>query len=70
MYYNFILILSIKINKRSATSLKWIEVKMNEIGVSRHQDYKIVFYLDCAAMISVYTAEYGLLNVKPLKVIW
>lgn len=54
----------------SATSLKWIEVKMNEIGVSRHSDYKIVFYLDCAAMISVYTAEYGLLNVKPLKVIW
>lgn len=54
----------------SATSLKWIEVKMNELGVSTHPDYKIVFYLDCAAMISVYTAEYGVLNVKPLRVIW
>lgn len=29
----------------SATSLKWIEVKMNELGVSTHPDYKIVFYL-------------------------
>lgn len=54
----------------SATSLKWIEVKMNELGVSNHPDYKIVFYLDCAAMISVYSTEYGVLNVKPLKVIW
>ena len=54
----------------SATSIKWIEAKMNEIGVSKHPDYKIAFYLDCAAMISVYTTEYGVLNVKPLKVIW
>lgn len=43
---------------------------MNEIGVSRHPDYKIVFYVDCAAMISVYAPDYGLLNVKPLKVLW
>jgi ubiquitin-like domain-containing CTD phosphatase 1 len=54
----------------SATSLKWIEVKMNEIGVSKNSEYKVFAYLDCAAMISVYTSEYGLLNVKPLKVIW
>lgn len=54
----------------SATSMKWIEAKMQEIGVARHPNYKIVFYLDCAAMISIYTQEYGLLNVKPLKVIW
>ncbi len=54
----------------SATSLKWIEVKMNELGVANHPDYKIVFYMDCAAMISVFTAEYGVMNVKPLKVIW
>lgn len=54
----------------SATSLKWIEVKMNELGVSTHPDYKIVFYMDCAAMISVYTSAGGLMNVKPLKVIW
>ena len=54
----------------SATSMKWIEVKMNEIGVSRPPDYKIVFYVDSVAMITVYTAEYGVLNVKALKVIW
>jgi ubiquitin-like domain-containing CTD phosphatase 1 len=54
----------------SATSYKWIEVKMNELGVSKHTDYKIVFYLDCAAMISVYIQEHGLLDCKPLKVIW
>lgn len=29
----------------SATSLKWIEVKMKEIGVANHPDYKITFYL-------------------------
>jgi len=54
----------------SATSLKWIEAKMNEIGVSTNPNYKIAFYMDCGAMISIYTSEYGLLNVKPLKVIW
>lgn len=54
----------------SATSLKWIEVKMNELGVSTHPDYKVVFYLDCAAMISVYTPNHGVLNVKPLRVVW
>jgi ubiquitin-like domain-containing CTD phosphatase 1 len=54
----------------SATSMKWIEAKMVEMGVTKNTNYKIAFYLDCVAMISVYTAEYGLLNVKPLKVIW
>jgi ubiquitin-like domain-containing CTD phosphatase 1 len=43
---------------------------MNEVGVSTHPNYKIAFYVDCGAMISVYAAGYGLLNVKPLKVIW
>jgi ubiquitin-like domain-containing CTD phosphatase 1 len=54
----------------SATSMKWIETKMNEIGVATHSDYKIAFYVDCGAMITVHTAEYGVVNVKPLKVIW
>ena len=54
----------------SATSMKWIETKMYEIGVSRNESYKITFYLDCGAMITVHTAEYGVVNVKPLKVIW
>lgn len=54
----------------SATSMKWIQAKMEEMGATRNQNYKIAFYLDSSAMISIYTAKYGLLNVKPLKVIW
>lgn len=54
----------------SATSLRWIEAKMQEMSVPQNPNYKIVCYVDGGAMISVYTAEYGLLNVKPLQVIW
>lgn len=54
----------------SATSMKWIEEKMKLLGVSSHSDYKIVFYLDCLAMISVHTPKYGVIQVKPLGVIW
>lgn len=54
----------------SATSMKWIEVKMNELGVSKNANYKITFYLDSAAMISVHTPKYGLVDVKPLGLIW
>ncbi|RNA36326.1 ubiquitin-like domain-containing CTD phosphatase 1 [Brachionus plicatilis] len=54
----------------SATSMKWIQAKMEEMGATRNPNYKISFYLDSSAMISVYTSKFGLLNVKPLKVIW
>jgi ubiquitin-like domain-containing CTD phosphatase 1 len=54
----------------SATGMKWIEVKMRELGVANNPNYKVVFYLDSSAMISVYTPDYGLLDVKPLGVIW
>ncbi|ESO95032.1 hypothetical protein LOTGIDRAFT_117394 [Lottia gigantea] len=54
----------------SATGMKWIETKMNGLGVSSHKDYKICFYLDSDAMISVHTPKYGLIDVKPLGVIW
>lgn len=54
----------------SATNMKWIQVKMKELGVATHSDYKIMFYLDSAAMISVHTSKYGLVEVKPLGVIW
>lgn len=54
----------------SATSYKWIEVKMSELGVTKNANYKIAFFLDCNAMINVYIPEHGLLDVKPLKVIW
>ena len=54
----------------SATSMRYIEAKMDELRVSSNPNYKIVFYLDSSAMISVESQKYGLLNVKPLAVIW
>ncbi|GFG34698.1 hypothetical protein Cfor_03096 [Coptotermes formosanus] len=54
----------------SATSMKWIEEKMKLLGVSTHSDYKIAFYLDNLAMISIVTPKYGIVQVKPLGVIW
>lgn len=54
----------------SATGMKWIEEKMKLLGVSSHSAYKIAFYLDSLAMISVHIPAYGVLDVKPLGVIW
>uniref|UniRef100_F6QEE8 Ubiquitin-like domain-containing CTD phosphatase 1 n=1 Tax=Xenopus tropicalis TaxID=8364 RepID=F6QEE8_XENTR len=54
----------------SATSMKWIEAKMKELGVSTNSNYKITFMLDSAAMITVHTPRRGLVDVKPLGVIW
>lgn len=54
----------------SATSMRYIEAKMDELRVSSNPNYKIVFYLDSGAMISVESQKYGNINVKPLAVIW
>lgn len=54
----------------SATSFKWIEVKMNQLGVLNNQNYKVTLMLDSSAMVSVHTTEYGSLDAKPLAVIW
>lgn len=54
----------------SATNMKWIIEKMKLLGVDKHPDYKIAFYLDSLAMISVHTPKYGVIDVKPLGVIW
>ena len=54
----------------SATSMKWIEVKMKELGVSTHPDYKITFFLDHKAMLTVKHPEHGLFDCKPLQFIW
>lgn len=48
----------------SATGMKWIEEKMKLLGVSTHSDYKIMFYLDSLAMISVHTPKYGVIDVS------
>ncbi|ESO05305.1 hypothetical protein HELRODRAFT_156877 [Helobdella robusta] len=54
----------------SATSMKWIEAKMNELGVSKNPNYKLCFMLDSLAMITVHVSSYGVIDVKPLGVIW
>ncbi|XP_054730380.1 ubiquitin-like domain-containing CTD phosphatase 1 [Anastrepha obliqua] len=54
----------------SATGMRCIEEKMKMLGVSSNPNYKIMFYLDSTAMISVYTLERGVVDVKPLGLIW
>jgi len=54
----------------SATSMTWIDMKMKEMGVPNHPDYKILCYVDSGAMISVLSPKYGVVSVKPLAVIW
>jgi hypothetical protein len=43
----------------SATSMKWVEVKMKELGVLTNPNYKILQFLDHGAMITVHTEKYG-----------
>lgn len=54
----------------SATSMKWIQEKMKVLGCDRHPGYKLAFYLDSRAMISIHSPRYGVVEVKPLGVIW
>ena len=50
--------------------MKWIEEKMKLLGCNNNPNYKLAFYLDSRAMISVQTEKYGLVDVKPLGVVW
>ena len=43
---------------------------MKLLGCSNNPNYKLAMYLDSRAMISVETEKYGLVDVKPLGVIW
>ena len=43
---------------------------MKLLGCTSNPNYKLAFYLDSRAMISVETEKYGLVDVKPLGVIW
>merc|ERR1712002_381372 len=54
----------------SATSMKWIKAKMEELHVLNNDNYKLCFMLDSLAMITVHTEKYGVVDVKPLGVIW
>lgn len=54
----------------SATSMKWIEAKMKELGVTDNPNYKISFLLDSGAMITVVSPKYSVIETKPLGVVW
>lgn len=54
----------------SATGMKWIKAKMEELGVSSNNNYKLFFLLDSGAMITLHTEQYGIIETKPLAVIW
>ena len=44
--------------------MKWIDAKMQELGVTKNPNYKISFHLDSLAMITVQTPKYGLIDVS------
>ena len=39
--------------------MKWIEIKMRELGVSTHSGYRVTAFLDNTAMVTVHTAQRG-----------
>lgn len=54
----------------SATNMKWVEVKMRELGVLGNANYKLCCMLDHKAMLTVQTERYGVFDCKPLAFIW
>ena len=45
--------------------MKWIEVKMRELGVLGSPNFKIMQLVDHGAMITVQTEKYGMLTASP-----
>lgn len=43
----------------SATNMKWIEVKMRELGVSTNPAYRLTAFMDHKSMVTIHTAKYG-----------
>ncbi|TKY60150.1 Ubiquitin domain-containing CTD phosphatase [Spatholobus suberectus] len=54
----------------SATSMKWINIKMGQLGVLDNPNYKITALLDHMAMITVESTSRGVFDCKPLGLIW
>ena len=48
----------------AATSKKWIEVKMKELGVTSNAKYRLCMMLDDLAMITVDTPAYGVIQAN------
>ena len=46
--------------------MKWIEEKMKVLGCDTHPGYKLSFYLDSRAMISIQADKYGVIEVCEL----
>lgn len=54
----------------SAISMKWVELKMGQLGVLNNPNYKITALLDHMAMITVQSDTRGVFDCKPLGLIW
>ncbi|KAJ0961391.1 hypothetical protein J5N97_000427 [Dioscorea zingiberensis] len=54
----------------SATSMKWVELKMEQLGVLGNRNYRITALLDHLAMISVQSDSLRTFDCKPLGLIW
>ncbi|KAG9135474.1 hypothetical protein Leryth_007232 [Lithospermum erythrorhizon] len=54
----------------SATNMKWVELKMAQLGVLDNTNYKITALLDHLAMITVQSDTRGVFDCKPLGLIW
>lgn len=51
-------------------SMKWVELKMGQLGVLNNPNYKITALLDHMAMITVQSDTRGIFDCKPLGLIW
>lgn len=54
----------------SATSMKWVALKMEQLGVLNNPNYKITALLDHMAMLTVQSDSHGTFDCKPLGLIW
>lgn len=50
--------------------MKWVELKMEQLGVLNNSNYKITALLDHMAMITVQSNTRGVFDCKPLGLIW
>lgn len=54
----------------SICSMKWVELKMGQLGVLDNPNYKITALLDHMAMVTVQSDSHGTFDCKPLGLIW
>lgn len=58
----------------SATSMKWIDVKLKELGIFSNPNYKVTLTMDYTSMVTIATPGKGktptLFDCKPLAVLW